>query len=312
MDDLYRDYILEHYRRPHNFGVLEDAERDLRGQQPAVRRPDHAAARRRRTASWSGSGSPAEAARSARLSASLLTDEIKGKPLADVAAFGPTTCWTCSASRSAPPGSSARCSAIDTLQPRARRGRRPAATVPPARRGGPTLMDRCTCTGRPDLPAPPSGAGRLTRPSSLTALARQAAARSIEPEHTTHRCPRPMPSSCARPAPRCPRSSPAETDALRQRGGAARRSTSARRPSGTQGHVPGAAHVSKSYVEQQIEAAAPDRDAPGRPLLRRRRPRRCSRPRRCAEMGYTDVASMKRRLPGLEDRGPRVDAAGAS
>src|SRR4029079_11734930 len=23
MDDLYRDYILEHYRRPHNFGVLE-------------------------------------------------------------------------------------------------------------------------------------------------------------------------------------------------------------------------------------------------------------------------------------------------
>ena len=23
MDDLYRDYILEHYRRPHNFGVLD-------------------------------------------------------------------------------------------------------------------------------------------------------------------------------------------------------------------------------------------------------------------------------------------------
>lgn len=29
-----------------------------------------------------------------------------------------------------------------------------------------------------------------------------------------------------------------------------------------QGHVPGAAHVSKSYLEQQIEAVAPDRDAP--------------------------------------------------
>ena len=26
MDDLYRDYILEHYRRPHNFGVIEDAD----------------------------------------------------------------------------------------------------------------------------------------------------------------------------------------------------------------------------------------------------------------------------------------------
>ena len=24
MDDLYRDYILEHYRRPHNFGVVEE------------------------------------------------------------------------------------------------------------------------------------------------------------------------------------------------------------------------------------------------------------------------------------------------
>jgi len=29
-----------------------------------------------------------------------------------------------------------------------------------------------------------------------------------------------------------------------------------------QGHLPGAIHISKSYVEQQIEAAAPDRDAP--------------------------------------------------
>ena len=29
-----------------------------------------------------------------------------------------------------------------------------------------------------------------------------------------------------------------------------------------QGHIPGAAHVSKSYLEQQIEAAVPDRDAP--------------------------------------------------
>jgi rhodanese-related sulfurtransferase len=28
-----------------------------------------------------------------------------------------------------------------------------------------------------------------------------------------------------------------------------------------QGHLPGAVHISKSYVEQQIEAAVPDRDA---------------------------------------------------
>ena len=51
MDDLYRDYILEHYRQPHNFGPIEHAVGAVRGQQPAVRRPDHDAgpgARRRR------------------------------------------------------------------------------------------------------------------------------------------------------------------------------------------------------------------------------------------------------------------------
>ena len=26
MDDLYRDEILEHYRNPHNFGILEIAD----------------------------------------------------------------------------------------------------------------------------------------------------------------------------------------------------------------------------------------------------------------------------------------------
>ena len=66
MDDLYRDYILEHSRRPHNFGVIEDAERDLRGQRTPVRRPDHADARREGRRSSTESGSPAAAAPSAR------------------------------------------------------------------------------------------------------------------------------------------------------------------------------------------------------------------------------------------------------
>ena len=34
MDDLYRDYILEHYRRPHNFGVVEDADASYEGANP--------------------------------------------------------------------------------------------------------------------------------------------------------------------------------------------------------------------------------------------------------------------------------------
>ena len=34
MDDLYRDYILEHYRRPHNFGVLESPTASFEGANP--------------------------------------------------------------------------------------------------------------------------------------------------------------------------------------------------------------------------------------------------------------------------------------
>ena len=34
MDDLYRDYILEHYRRPHNFGVLDDPTTTQEGANP--------------------------------------------------------------------------------------------------------------------------------------------------------------------------------------------------------------------------------------------------------------------------------------
>ena len=84
MDDLYRDYILEHYRRPHNFGVLEDATATYEGANPlcgdritmmlGVR--DGVVER----VGFTGRGCAISQA-----SASLLTDEIKGKPLTDVA-----------------------------------------------------------------------------------------------------------------------------------------------------------------------------------------------------------------------------------
>jgi molybdopterin/thiamine biosynthesis adenylyltransferase/rhodanese-related sulfurtransferase len=58
-----------------------------------------------------------------------------------------------------------------------------------------------------------------------------------------------------------------------------------------QGHVPGARHVSKSYIEQQIEAAAPDRDAPVI-LYCAGGVRSLFAAQTLAGMGYTDVASM--------------------
>ncbi len=87
-----------------------------------------------------------------------------------------------------------------------------------------------------------------------------------------------------------PEVTPAETDALRESGDVAIvdvRETS----EWEQGHVPGAIHISKSYIEQQIEAAVPDRDK--RVVLY------CAGGIRSLfaaetlkELGYTNVASM--------------------
>src|SRR4029079_19750600 len=57
-----------------------------------------------------------------------------------------------------------------------------------------------------------------------------------------------------------------------------------------QGHLPGARHVSKSYIEQQIEAAAPDRDAPVI-LYCAGGVRSLFAAQTLSEMGYTNVAS---------------------
>ncbi|HEX3429204.1 MAG TPA: SUF system NifU family Fe-S cluster assembly protein [Candidatus Limnocylindrales bacterium] len=86
MDDLYRDYILEHYRRPHNFGVIDEPTSSFEGSNPlcgdritlqlGVR--DGVVER----VGFTGRGCAISQA-----SASLLTDEIKGKTVADAEAF---------------------------------------------------------------------------------------------------------------------------------------------------------------------------------------------------------------------------------
>ena len=86
MDDLYRDYILEHARRPHNFGVIEDPSASFEGSNPLcgdritlqIGIRDGVLER----VGFTGRGCAISQA-----SASLLTDEIKGKPLGDVEGF---------------------------------------------------------------------------------------------------------------------------------------------------------------------------------------------------------------------------------
>jgi len=84
MDDLYRDYILEHYRRPHNFGVIEEPTARYEGANPLcgdritmmLGISDGIV----KDVAFTGRGCAISQA-----SASLLTDEVKGKPVEEVA-----------------------------------------------------------------------------------------------------------------------------------------------------------------------------------------------------------------------------------
>lgn len=88
MDDLYRDYILEHYRAPHNFGTLEHPDASYEGYNPLC--GDRITmmlaiddAETLTDVAFTGRGCAISQA-----SASLLTDRIKGKPLAEIAGIG--------------------------------------------------------------------------------------------------------------------------------------------------------------------------------------------------------------------------------
>ena len=88
MDDLYRDYILEHYRRPHNFGVLEAPTVSYEGNNPLcgdrltmMLGIDDGVVKE---VAFTGRGCAISQA-----SASLLTDEIRGKTVEEVEKMTP-------------------------------------------------------------------------------------------------------------------------------------------------------------------------------------------------------------------------------
>ena len=86
MDDLYRDYILEHYRRPHNFGALENATATQEGANPLC--GDRITMQLRVAGDQiAGVGFTGRGCAISQASASLLTDEIKGKSVATAASM---------------------------------------------------------------------------------------------------------------------------------------------------------------------------------------------------------------------------------
>jgi sulfur-carrier protein adenylyltransferase/sulfurtransferase len=73
-----------------------------------------------------------------------------------------------------------------------------------------------------------------------------------------------------------------------------------------QGYIPGAHHVSKSYIEQQIEAVAPDRDQPVI-LYCAGGIRSLFAAQTLADMGYANVASMSQGFQGWKSAGLPFD-----
>ena len=88
MDDLYRDYILEHYRRPHNFGALDhatnaqDGANPLCGDRITMQLSIH-------DGQIDGVGFTGRGCAISQASASLLTDEVRGKSVGDVSKLTP-------------------------------------------------------------------------------------------------------------------------------------------------------------------------------------------------------------------------------
>ena len=88
MDDLYRDYILEHYRKPHNFGIIEQPDARYEGANPLcgdrITMMISIADGKVSDVAFTGRGCAISQA-----SASLLTDEIRGKDVAEVEKMTP-------------------------------------------------------------------------------------------------------------------------------------------------------------------------------------------------------------------------------
>jgi nitrogen fixation NifU-like protein len=86
MDDLYRDYILEHYRQPHNFGLIDGPTGSHEGANPLcgdrITMQVAVNGETLERVGFTGLGCAISQA-----SASLLTDDVKGKPLALAAGY---------------------------------------------------------------------------------------------------------------------------------------------------------------------------------------------------------------------------------
>lgn len=87
MDELYRDFILDHYRNPRNAGTLPDPDATFEDNNPLcgdkIRMDLRVEDGKVTDVKFAGRGCAISMA-----SASLLTEQIKGMPIADIAKLG--------------------------------------------------------------------------------------------------------------------------------------------------------------------------------------------------------------------------------
>lgn len=136
MDDLYRDEILEHYREPHNFGTLESPDAVFEGHNPLC------GDRITMMLAIDEAGNVSDVAFSGRgcaisqASASLLTDEIRGRPLGDLEALRSQDVLDLLGIEISPARLKCALLSLDTLQ-RALAAREGTTVVPEAQEGAP-------------------------------------------------------------------------------------------------------------------------------------------------------------------------------
>ena len=78
MDELYRDQILEHYKRPHNYGRLEDADLEYEDTNPLCGDEQHVTIRLDEQGKVAAIAFDGKGCAISTAATSLLTDELEG------------------------------------------------------------------------------------------------------------------------------------------------------------------------------------------------------------------------------------------
>ena len=100
MDELYRDQILEHYKRPHHFGRLENFDLEFEDSNPFCGDEQHVFLKLDGEGKVTGVAFEGQGCAISTAATSLLTDELEGLTREEILALPKSSSWICSGSTS--------------------------------------------------------------------------------------------------------------------------------------------------------------------------------------------------------------------